>query len=394
MLKFSQSPLEEAFVQNPYSFYEKINEGGDLIFWEDYDLVFAISHRSVNHFLRDRKWGREVPEDKKCPYSDHLAPFLKIEENSLLEIDPPRHTKLRKLVAKAFTTSSIAKLEPEIELIVKNILNDLTDDEIELQKNFSEKVPVLVIAKLLGVEASMADQLLKWSHDIVAMYQANRDLDKEIQAGKASAEFTEFMVSLINHRKTSSGEDLISGLLASEIDGENLSMDEMVSTCILLLNAGHEATAFALGNGINAIIDEGLDVAKLDDPEFVPKVVEEVLRFDPPLHIFERFAKDDVDVFDHSFKKDQEIGLLLAAANRDPIAFNNPNRFEPERQNPGNVSLGAGVHFCVGAPLARMEMKIALRELFKHFPKLKLARKPIYSDRYHFHGFNELWITP
>ncbi|MCY4099687.1 MAG: cytochrome P450, partial [Rhodobacteraceae bacterium] len=108
----------------------------------------------------------------------------------------------------------------------------------------------------------------------------------------------------------------------------------------------------------------------------------------------ERYAKDDVDVFDHTFKKDQEIGLLLAAANRDPIAFNNPNRFEPERQNPGNVSLGAGVHFCVGAPLARMEMKIALRELFKHFPKLKLTRKPIYSDRYHFHGFNELWVAP
>ena len=394
MQKYSQSPLEDTFVQYPYSFYEKIRAGGDLIYWEDYDLVFAISHRAVNYFLRDRKWGREVPVEKKCPYSDHLAPFLKMEENSLLEMDPPRHTKLRKLVAKAFTTSSIAKLEPEIELIVKDILTNLTQDKIELQKNFSERVPVLVIAKLLGVEASMANQLLRWSHDIVAMYQANRDLEKEIQAGKASTEFTEYMISVINYRKTNPGEDLISGLLQAEIDGEKLSMDEMVSTCILLLNAGHEATAFALGNGIKAIIEENVAVSKLNNPEFVPKVVEEILRFDPPLHIFERFAKEDVDIFDHSFKKGQEVGLLLAAANRDPIAFPNPNKFNPDRENPGHVSLGAGVHFCVGAPLARMEMRIALKELFNHFPNLKMVTKPVYSDRYHFHGFDELWVTP
>ena len=394
MQKFSQSPLEGPFVQYPYSFYEKISVGGDLIFWEDYDLVFAISHRAVNYFLRDRKWGREVPEEKKCPYSDHLAPFLKMEENSLLEMDPPRHTKLRKLVAKAFTTSSIAKLEPEIEQIVRDILVNLTHDEIELQKNFSEKVPVLVIAKLLGVDASMASQLLRWSHDIVAMYQANRDLEKEIQAGKASAEFTEYMISIINYRKTHPGQDLISGLLEAEIDGEKLSMDEMVSTCILLLNAGHEATAFALGNGIKAIIEEDIAIPKLANPKFVPKVVEEILRFDPPLHIFERYAKEDVDIFDYSFKKGQEVGLLLAAANRDPKAFLNPNHFDPDRETPGHVSLGAGVHFCVGAPLARMEMRIALKELFTHFPNLKLTRKPVYSDRYHFHGFNELWGAP
>ena len=394
MQKYSQSPLESTFVQYPYSFYEKIRAGGDLIYWEDYNLVFAISHRAVNYFLRDRKWGREVPEEKKCPYSDHLAPFLKMEENSLLEMDPPRHTKLRKLVAKAFTTSSIAKLEPDIEKIVKDILTNLTQDEIELQKNFSEKVPVLVIAKLLGVEASMADQLLRWSHDIVAMYQANRDLAKEIRAGKASAEFTEYMISVINFRKTNPGEDLISGLLRAEIDGEKLSMDEMVSTCILLLNAGHEATAFALGNGIKAIIEENVAYSNLNKPEFVPKVVEEILRYDPPLHIFERFAKEDVDIFDHSFKKGQEVGLLLAAANRDPQTFINPNDFDPVRDNPGNVSLGAGVHFCVGAPLARMEMRISLKELFNHFPNLKLVRKPVYSDRYHFHGFDELWVAP
>ena len=394
MQNFSQSPLEGTFVQYPYSFYEKIRAGGDLIFWEDYDLVFAISHRAVNYFLRDRKWGREVPKEKKCPFSDHLAPFLKMEENSLLEMDPPRHTKLRKLVAKAFTTSSIAKLEPEISKIVNDILTNLTQDEIELQKNFSEKVPVLVIAKLLGVDASMADQLLKWSHDIVAMYQANRDMEKEIQAGKASAEFTEYMISVINSRKTNLGDDLISGLLQAEIDGEKLSMDEMVSTCILLLNAGHEATAFALGNGIKAIIEEDVAVANLNKPEFVPKVVEEILRYDPPLHIFERFAKEDVDIFDHSFRKGQEVGLLLAAANRDPQTFCNPNDFDPGRDNPGNVSLGAGVHFCVGAPLARMEMRIALKGLFNHFPNLKLANKPVYSDRYHFHGFEELWVVP
>ena len=393
MHRFSQSPLENDFIQNPYRFYEQLRGDGDLIYWEDYNCIFAVTHRAVNYFLRDRCWGREVPPDKQCPYSDHLASFLEVEKNSLLEIDPPRHTQLRKLVAKAFTTRGISQLEPYIHEVSNALLDSFDSDTVNLQKLYSERLPVLVITKLLGVDSSMSDQLLDWSHKMVAMYQANRNRQSEILAGRAASEFSDFVEKTIKEKIDAPSNDFISRLATSEIDDQKLSLGEMASTVILLLNAGHEATTFALGNGINAIVKFNHRQSCTADDRILPQLVEEILRFDPPLHIFERYAKEDVDVFGHQFKTGDMVCLLLAAANRDPQVFDNPDEFCPSRANPGHVSLGAGVHFCVGAPLARLEMKVALSTLFRRFPELEISPEPQYADRYHFHGFNDLWAN-
>ncbi len=390
MKSVRQSPLEPDFVQSPYEFYESLRRHGDLVYWEDYQIACAVSWRAVNYFLRDRRWGREVPDGQDREYGSHLEPFMHLERNSMLELDRPRHTRLRGLVSRAFTSRSIAALKPDIEIITDEILGGLGEGEIELQKSLGERLPVLVITRLLGIGEDIADQLLSWSHDMVTMYQARRNHATELRAANAAREFTAFIRAEIEQRRRKPGDDLISRLIAAEEDGSRLTEDEMISTCILLLNAGHEATAYTLGNGIKTIVESELAVNRVFDPDNVNNVVEEVLRFDPPLHKFERYAKEDVSAFGHDFRRGEMVAVLLAAANRDPELLANPQVFDPMRKPVANVSFGAGIHFCVGAPLARMELAVALPAVFRKYPGLTFAATPRYANRYHFHGFDRL----
>ena len=389
----SQSPVEDEFVQNPYRFYLEARRVGDLFRWEEYDRICAISQRAVNAFLRDRRWGREIPKEMKPEEPERLEPFNRLDRHSMLELDPPDHTRLRKLVLRAFTSRRISALETEIRDQADEILSELSGPEFELQHTLAEKLPVLVIAKLLGVPGEMADQLLAWSHDMVAMYQAKRDRKIEDQAASAASEFTSYIARLIEIRRLQPGGDLISGLIAAEDLGGKLTADEMISTCILLLNAGHEATAYSIGNGIKAILESDHPARELVAPSQVAATVEEILRFDPPLHLFERHAKEDAEMFGVSFKRGDTVAVLLAAANRDPLAFPDPEIFDPFRSPSANSSFGAGIHFCVGAPLARMELSIAFSALFEKFPNLRLAAPPRYANRFHFHGLESLRLT-
>ena len=389
----TQSPVEPSFVQDPYPFYQKARQSGDLFLWTDYDRISAVSHRAVGKFLRDRRWGREIPAEFRSDAPDHLEPFMRLERNSMLELDPPDHTRLRGLVNRAFTSRRINGLEPMISEISEQLVTGHNGQPFELQKSFAERLPVMVIARLLGVPEDTCDQLLSWSHDMVAMYQANRDHEAELGAAKAAAEFTEFMNGQIEIKRSAPANDLVTDLIAVEDEQGKLTRDEMISTCILLLNAGHEATAFAIGNGIKAIIESGLDPAEILAPGNRESTVEEILRFDPPLHIFERYAKEDMELFGQGFCRGDMVAVLLAAANRDPEVFEQPDDFIPARTGAGHTSFGAGIHFCVGAPLARLEMAAGLATLFNIHPDLRLEDTPRYADRYHFHGLEELWVT-
>ncbi|MDE0531757.1 MAG: cytochrome P450 [Albidovulum sp.] len=389
----SQSPIEDEFVQNPYRFYKEARRAGDLFRWAEYDRICAISNRSVNAFLRDRRWGREIPKEMKPEEPERLEPFNRLERCSMLELDPPDHTRLRNLVLRAFTSRRISALQTEIRDQAENILSELDGPEFELQHTLAEKLPVLVIAKLLGVPGEMADQLLAWSHDMVAMYQAKRDRKIEDQAASAASEFTSYIAQLIEFRRSQQGSDLISGLIAAEDTSGKLSSDEMVSTCILLLNAGHEATAYSIGNGVKTILESGHPHKELVAPSQIAATVEEVLRFDPPLHLFERHAKEDMEMFGVSFKRGDTVAVLLAAANRDPLVFPDPETFNPFRKPSANASFGAGIHFCVGAPLARLELSTAFTSLFDRFPDLRLASPPRYANRFHFHGLESLRLS-
>ncbi len=391
MLELSQSPTDPAFVQNPYDFYARARmQAGDLFFWRDYNLPMAVSFEAVNTLLRDRRFGREPVTPRQFP--PHLAPFYAVEAHSMLELDGPRHMRLRGLVLRAFTKRRIAALGPDIAALAHDLIDAFPEGPFDLIPAFAQRIPIVIICRLLGVPEEMADNLLAWSHDMVAMYQARRDRALEDRAVAATEAFVAFMRAYVDQRRTSPADDLISELIAAEEAGEKLTNDELITTCILLLNAGHEATVHAMANALKLILERRAQ-APFEDPERVEAAVEEALRLDPPVHLFTRHAYEDVELFGHRFRRGDEVGLLLGAANRDPAIWSDPDRFDPARPARTNVSFGAGAHFCIGAPLARLELATALPILLARCPNLALAQPPEYANLYHFHGLTALEVT-
>jgi unspecific monooxygenase len=392
MLTLDQSPVEDGFVQNPYSFYDRARAAGPFFRWRDYGLTCATSAAAVGAILRDRRFGREVPAERRRPVPAHLAPFYAVEAHSMLELEPPRHTRLRGLVLRAFTSRRIAALAPEIEALSHTLIDALPEVEFDLLPRFAQKLPVIVIARLLGVPEAMAGDLLGWSNAMVGMYMAGRSRAVEDAAVAATLAFTDFLRGYVSDRRTRPGDDLITHLIAAEQDGERLTTDELIATCILLLNAGHEATVHTIGNGVKLLIETATPRAALA-PGQVAATVEEILRHDPPLHLFTRHAYETVEVAGHRFHRGDEVALLLAAANRDPAVWEDPARFDPGREERANLSFGAGLHFCVGAPLARLELQVALPILFARLPGLRIAAAPRYAGVYHFHGLERLIVA-
>ena len=391
---YRQDPRDPEFVQNPYPFYDTTRDGNPLFHWEDYGFLCSSQYKTVNAMLRDRRFGREAPEGFKPEHPPHLKPFYDLEQHSLLELEPPKHTRIRGLLVRAFTSRRIAALEPEIEKLSHELIAAFPEGEVDLLPAFCEKLPIIIIARLLGVPEEMADQLLAWSHDMVAMYQVRRDRAVEDAAVKATVEFSNFIRDYIEARRNDPRDDLITHLMAAEEDGDTLSMDELVTTCILLLNAGHEATVHSFANGIRALLrlNEPMD-AFFTSPETTLATVEETFRHDPPLHLFTRYVMEDLSAFGHDFKMGDTVGLLLGAANRDAEKYAEPHKFDVVRGGIGNLSFGAGLHFCIGTPLAKLEMAVALPILFESYPDMRLAENPRFADRFHFHGLESLRVN-
>lgn len=391
MLSFSQSPLDPDFVQNPYPLYDEIRTE-PLAHWQEYDLIVTARAAITGAALRDRRFGREAPPECAPQIPAHLAPFYDIEAHSMLELDGPRHNRLRRLVLKAFTSARIARLGPEITALAHELLDAMPIGGGDLLTGFCTPIPVIVIARMLGVPESCTPDLLRWSHAMVGMYQAGRTPEIEAAAVRASEDFVAFLRATIERRRREPGDDLISELIAAEENGRHLSEVEMISTCILLLNAGHEATVHTLGNGVKALLEQGSG-AYWVTPARIDGTIEEILRHDPPLHLFTRWVHEEVELGGHVFARGDRIGLLLAGANRDPSPWAAPAQFDPGRPVQTNFSFGAGAHFCLGAPLARLEMAAALPVLFKRLPELQLAAPPRYAPLYHFHGLERLDVS-
>jgi cytochrome P450 len=387
-MRLSQSPIDPAFVQNPYAFYEAARAHGPFFHWEEYGMLATGDWAAVNAILRNRRFGREALPERSPPIPEHLKPFYAVEAHSMLELEPPRHTRLRNLVLRAFTSRRIAALQPEIESLAHELIDQLPSGEFDLLPHFGQRLPVIIIARLLGVPESMGDDLLKWSRAMVGMYMAGRTRDAEDRAVAATEAFVAFLRSYIEERRKKPRDDLITELIAAEEEGDKLSTDELISTSILLLNAGHEATVHTIGNGVKTLLQTGTQITR----DNAAACVEEILRFDPALHMFTRWAYEDVEVLGQSFKRGDQVALLLAAANRDPAVWPQPQVFDIHRELKPMASFGAGLHFCVGAPLARLELCTALPILFERLPRLRLVETPQYSNLYHFHGLSRLLV--
>jgi cytochrome P450 len=346
---------------------------------------------------------------------------LAFESHSLLEVEPPVHTRLRRLVNRAFVSRQIAHLRPRIEERAHALVDALEaageaeGGVIDLIEGYATPIPVAVICWLLGVPEDRAPDLLRWSHAMVAMYQANRSRAVEDAAVQATLAFTAFMRDLLevrreDLRREDPGPDLLSELIRAHDEAGNLSEEELITTAILLLNAGHEATVHTLGNGIRALLTHRGAGAVSASERIGPEVVEEILRYDPPLHLFTRYALEPVDLTAAEgdvpirLEAGDRVGLLLGAANRDPALCADPHRFDPGRLAPDrthaegsdagarHVSFGGGIHFCLGAPLARLELEVGLTVLFARAPEMVLAEAPRVADRYHFRGVEALRV--
>ena len=394
----SLDPRDPAFVQDPYPFYAEWRATHPVFHWEQLGHWCFTAYDDVNALLRDRRFGRQIlhiatREELGWPETPaHLAQFYKFEEHSLLEIEPPVHTRLRRFINPSFLPRQIELLRPDIERLSHELIDRFAGQgSTDLITSFAEPVPVMVIARFLGVSDDMAPQILAWSHDMVAMYQARRDRAVEDRAVAATIAFSGYMRGLLAERRATPREDFLSQLLtARDEDGTALTEDELVTTAILLLNAGHEATVHSLGNGVQALLRHGKIADFLADPV---RCSEEMLRYDTPLHMFKRYALEDLEYKGIALKKGDQVGLLLASANRDEAKFPAAADFIPLRSPNAHVSFGAGIHYCVGAPLARLEMQTALRVLFERLPQLQLDGTARYRDTWHFHALESLPVT-
>jgi cytochrome P450 len=392
-------PHEPAFFHNPGEAYAFMHGASNAFFWEQYGFWCFGGFDDVNRLLRDRRFGRQnpagVPDGSGIGQDrTHLRVFDGIEANSMLELEPPVHTRLRTLVNRAFVSRQVERLRPRVEALANELIDRFEPGQVDLLPAFASPLPITIIAEMLGVPVEMGPQLLDWSHRMVAMYMHGRTRETEETANRAARDFSDFLRRYVTERRKRPGDDLLSLLISAQEDGQKLSEDELVSSAILLLNAGHEATVHQTGNAVRSILAQGGDPRRFfASAEATVATVEECLRFDAPLHMFTRYAYQEIGVGDGMVVRPGEtIGLLLGMANHDPIAFADPLAFRPGRMDQKNVSFGAGIHFCIGAPLARLELQVSLKVLFARLPGLEPAVEPRYRDTFHFHGLESLVV--
>ena len=384
-------------VADPYPHFAKAREIAPVQWHDGLGMWLTFSHAAADAVLRTRTLGRLwAPRwpDERMPFFDL------IHIHSLLENEPPTHTRLRRLVAGAFARGHVERLRPRIAELADRLADGVADagsdgSQVDLIRHYAEPLPVQVIAELLGVPESDWHLLRPWSNAIVKMYEYAVSGEQRMAAETAAREFVEYLRSLVAERRHAPGEDLVSSLIAeTDAEGGRLTEDELVTTCTLLLNAGHEATVNVVGNGVTALLNHPNQLAALRaDPDLVPTAVEELIRYDSPLQLFERTALADSVIADVTVSAGTKIAALLGAANRDPSAFDDPDRFDVSRDPNPHIGFGAGIHFCVGAPLARVELQSSLATLLRRFPSITLAAQPERRPEFVIRGVRSLPVT-
>ncbi len=395
------------FYNDPYPFYEELQNRCPMFHWSEHNLWTFTRHSDVSAILRDRRFGRQISHIKspealgQIPEPVWRKPFFDVDRLSMIGLEPPAHTRLRGLVQKAFLGRQVETLRPRIEALCDKLIDEILEraSETDLLTTYATPIPVTVIAEILGVPIEMAPELLRWSHNMVQMYEMQRTTEMERAAVKASLEFVSYLREFVAQRRRNPADDLISQLIAVEQAGEKLTENELISNTILLLNAGHEATVHAIGNGIFALLQNPEQAAMWRDLpvrlaiEFDRFAVDEILRYDTPLHQFNRWVLEPLEMHGKRFEVGQEVALLLGAANRDAAEFELPQVLDLTRQHNPHVSLGGGIHYCLGASLARLEIQIAVPKLLRRLPELQLVEKPVYRNNFHFHGLQSLKVS-
>jgi len=368
---------DPAVVADPYPAFAAARAQAPVQWSPGTGTWLAFTHAESNAVLRDRRLGRIWSD--KAPAA-RFESFNLIHRNAILEMEPPTHTRLRRLISAAFARGHVERLRPWVQELADSLVDGLVarsggHTPVDVLSGMAEELPVAVIAELLGVPAADRPLLRPWSNAIVKMYEYGRTTAVEDDAERAAAEFVAYLRELAAERRGAPGEDLLSHLVTvRDSDGDRLTSDELVTTCILLLNAGHEATVNVSGNGLLALLEHPDQLRRLrDDPGLLPTAIEELMRFDSPLQLFERTATEDVAIGGVTVERGQKIAALLGAANRDPAVFADPDVLDVGRTDNPHITFGAGVHFCIGAPLARVELQASFGALLARTSSLELG---------------------
>ncbi|MET8180121.1 cytochrome P450 [Streptomyces sp. NPDC005336] len=394
-------PWQPSFVADPYPAYAALRERGRAHYFAPSRQWLIPHHEDVRALLTDRRLGRTYLHrftheefGRTAPPPEH-EPFHTLNDNGMLDLEAPDHTRLRRLVSKAFTPRTVEALVPTIERIAAELVDAfLASGGGDLIAAVAEPLPVAVIAEMLGIPPADRAPLRPWSADICGMYELNPGEETARRAVRASLEFSAYLRELIAARRKAPGEDLISALIAAHDEGDRLSEQEMISTCVLLLNAGHEATVNTTGNGWWTLFRHPGQLALLraTPDALLPTAVDELLCYDTPLQLFERWVLDDIEVGDTVIPRGSEVALLFGSANRDPARFDHPDTLDLSRTDNPHLSFGAGIHYCLGAPMARRELIASFGALLRKAPDLRLVREPEWRPGYVIRGLTELLV--
>jgi cytochrome P450 len=385
------------FVADPYEQLKALREIGKPVWHEGMQIFLAARHSDANDVFRNKSLGR-IFTDKSPEFE--WETFNWLHSDSILDSEPPKHTRLRSLVAKAFNRNKIEGMRPAVERITQQLLDAIDEkvksgESFDLIADYAEPLPVKIIADLLGFPESEEHLLRPWSQSIVKMYEVNPSQQYQIEAKKAAGEFAEYVRNLAEHRKTNPGQDLITDLAMVEENGEKLNAHELVATCVLLLNAGHEASVNAFGNGMVAALErpDQAELLRKNSRAITETALEEFMRFDAPLHLFERTATVDTELGGVKIAKGQKIAALIGSANRDSTVFENADEMDLTRDPNPHIGFGAGIHFCLGASLARLEMSVSLPALWEKYPNMQLAGTPVRRPTFVLRGYESVSIS-
>lgn len=388
---------DAALVADPYPAFAVARAAAPVQWNEQQGMWLAFGHAEANAVLRDRRLGRIWSD--RTP-AERFESFNLIHRNAILEMEPPTHTRLRRLISAAFARGHVERLRPWVQELADSLVDSLVERSagetgVDVLTGMAEELPVAVIAELLGVPVADRPLLRPWSNAIVKMYEYGRTTEVEADAEQAAAEFVAYLRELAAERRTAPGEDLLTHLVTvRDSEGDRLTEDELVTTCILLLNAGHEATVNVSGNGLLALLEHPDQLDRLRaDPALLPTAIEELMRYDSPLQLFERTATSAVELGGVTIARGQKIAALLGSANRDPAVFADPDVLDVGRADNPHISFGAGVHFCIGAPLARVELQASFGALLSRTSRLELARPVRRRPEFVIRGLQELPVV-
>jgi cytochrome P450 len=393
--------FSEDILQNPYPTYTRLLEEGPL-HYVDVGSKWAVwsvfSHAECSSIAKDPRCSAKRAQQLLLPLplsrQAEFGELARMFSLWLIFMDPPEHTRLRKLLNKGFSPSAIEALRPRVEAIVDRMLKPLKPGaEIDLLSAFANPMPVGVISEMMGVPGALHGTFLEWSRAI-ALFRGspNRTVEQARAAQDAMLHLTDYFRKTVAERKRHKGDDLISLLIDIEEEGEALTEEELYAQCIALIFAGHETTRNLIGNGMYTLLQYPEQTLELrDNPEVIRSAVEELLRYESPVQFTARVLKEDIEVCGQRIPKKWTILCMLGAANRDPKRFKDPNQLDLKRLNNQHLAFSAGPHACIGSQLARLEGQVAIQKLVQRFPKMKLSGpRPEWASTFGLRGLNSL----